>query len=111
MAAEFQVLLFGDETGDFRGPLQKLCERQHGILFSRFIDGLNVVLHDEACRQRRHVKNQVPRFSDIFDLVKQYQDSASHNQILKTPLSCIFQLGSVIRCVFRVLTISVKHRK
>lgn len=111
MAAEFQVLLFGDETGDFRGPLQKLCERQHGILFSRFMDGLNVVLHDEACRQRRHVKKQIPPFRDVFDLVKQHQDSASQNQILKTPLSCIFQLGSVIRWVSRVLTTPVKHRK
>lgn len=111
MAAEFQVLLFGDETGDFRGPLQKLCERQHGILFSQFIDGLNVILHDEACRQRRHVKKQIPPFRDVFDLAKQYQDSASQNQILKTPLSCIFQLGSVIRCVSRVPTIFVKYRK
>ena len=111
MAAEFQVLVFGDETGDFRDPLQELCERQHGVLFSRFMDGLNRVLHDEVCRQRRHVKKQIPPFRDVFDLVKQYQESASQNQILKTPLSCIFQLGSVIRCVFRVLTSSVKHRK
>lgn len=109
MAAEFQVLLFGDETSDFRVPLQKLCERQRGILFSRFIDGLNVVLHDEAWRQRRHVKKQIPPFRDVFDLLKYHQDSASQNQILKTPLSCIFQLGSVIRCVSRALTTSVEH--
>lgn len=111
MAAEFQVFLFGDETVDFRGPLQKLCERQHGILFSRFIDGLNVLLHDETCRQRRHVKKQIPPFRDVFDLVRKYQDSASQNQILKTPLSCIFQLGSVIRCASCVPTTSVKHGK
>lgn len=105
MAADFQVLLFGDETGDFRDPLQKLCERHHGILFSRFIDGLNAVLHDEVCRQRRHVKKQIPPFRDVLDLVKQYHDSISQNQILKTPLSCIFQLGSVIRCVSGIATI------
>ena len=109
MAKEFQLLLFGDETGNFRDPLQKLCERQHEVLFSRFIDGLNVVLHEEACRQRRHVKKQIPPFRDVFDFVKQYQALAS--QILKTPLSCIFQLGSVIRCVSRIQTISVKHGK
>ena len=111
MAAEYQVFLFGDETGDFRGPLQKLCERRHGVLFSRFIDGLNVVLHDEVGRQRRQVKKQIPPFRNVFDLAIQYQDSASHNQILKTPLSCIFQLGSVIRCVFCVLSVFVKYRK
>ena len=111
MAEELQLLLFGDETGDFRGPLQKLCERQHGILLSRFIDGLNVLLHDEVRRQRRHVKKQIPPFRDIFDLVRKYQDSDSQNQILKTPLSCIFQLGSVIRCASCVPTTSVKHGK
>ena len=103
MAAEFQALLFGDETGDFQGPLQKLYERQHGILFSRFIDGLNVVLHQEASRQRRHVNRQIPPFRDIFDLVKHYQNSTSKTQILKTPLSCIFQLGSVIRYAVCIL--------
>lgn len=111
MAAEFQILLFGDETSDFRNPLQKLCERQHGVLFSRFIDGLNIVLRDEACRQRRHVKKQIPSFRDVFDLVQQYQDSASQNQILKTPLSCIFQLGSVIRFATLVLIRIVKCRR
>jgi hypothetical protein len=98
MAAEFQLLLFGDETGDFRGPLQELCENQHGTLFSRFIDDLNVLLHDEVCRQRRHVKEQIPPFTDVLDLVRKCQDSDRQSQVLKTPLLCIFQLGRVIRC-------------
>jgi naphtho-gamma-pyrone polyketide synthase len=102
MAAEaFKVLLFGDETGDFREPLQKLCERQNGVVFLHFIDRLNAVLRDEVRRQPRYVKKQIPPFTDVLDLVKQYQDSASRNQILETTLACICQLGSVIRCVFR----------
>lgn len=101
MAEAFQVLLFGDETGDFREPLQKLCERQKGVIFLHFVDRVNEVLRDEVRRQPRYVKKQIPPFTDILDLVKQYQDSASRNQILETTLACICQLGSVIRCVFR----------
>ena len=102
MTSEFQLLLFGDETGDFRGPLQELCENRHGILFSRFIDDLNILLHDEIYRQRRHVKEQIPHFRDVRDLVRNYQDSDCQIQVLKTPLLCIFQLGNVIRCASNV---------
>ena len=101
MTEAFQLLLFGDETGDFRELLQKLCERQKGIVFLHFIDRLKEVLRDEVRRQPRHVKKNIPPFTDILDLVKQYQHSASRNQVLETTLACICQLGSVIRCVLR----------
>lgn len=102
MTEPFQVLLFGDETGDFREPLQKLCERQKGIHFLHLINRLNEVLRDEIRRQPRSVKKYIPPFTDILDLVKQYRDSLSRNQILETTLTCIYQLGAVIRCVFTV---------
>lgn len=101
MAEAFQVLLFGDETGDFQGLLQKLCERQKGIIFSHFINRLNEILRDEVRRQPRYVKKFIPPFTDVLDLVTQYKDSNSRNQILETTLACICQLGSVIRCVLR----------
>lgn len=100
MTEHFQVLLFGDETGHFREPLQKLCERQKGVIFLHFIERVNEVLRDEVRRQPRHVEKQIPPFTDVLDLVKKYQDSGSRNPILETTLACICQLGSVIRCVF-----------
>ncbi|MCJ1434804.1 hypothetical protein MMC27_004174 [Xylographa pallens] len=96
MADAFNILLFGDGSSDFREPLQKLCERQKGVIFLHFLDRLNEVLRDEARRQPRHVRQQIPPFTDVFDLVKKYQDAASRNQILDTTLACICQLGSVI---------------
>ena len=89
MAAAFQVLLFGGETGDFREPLQKLCERQKGVIFLHFIDKLNQDLRDEVCRQPRYVKKQNPPFSDILDLLKKYRDSPSRKPILETTFTGI----------------------
>ena len=99
MAEEFKVLLFGDETGDFREPLQKLCERQKGVVFLHFIEKLNEVLREEVRRQPRYVKKQIPAFTDVLDLVKKYQDAPSRNQILETTFTCICQLGSAIRYI------------
>ena len=109
MAEAFQVLLFGDETGDFQDPLQKLYERQNGVMFLHFTGRLNKVLHDEVRRQPRYVKKQIPPFTDVLDLVNQYQDSTSRNQILETTLACIYQLSNVIRCAFYVPASSVEH--
>ena len=99
MAEASEVLLFGDETSDSREPLQKLCERQRGVVFVHFIDKLNEVLREEVRRQPRHVKEQIPPFTDVLDLVKRYQDSTSRNPLLETTLACIFQLGSVVRYI------------
>lgn len=109
MAKAFQVLLFGDETADFRDPLRKLCERQKGVIFLHFVDRLNQILHDEVRRLPRHAAKQIPPFTDVLDLVKKYLDSASRNQILETTLACICQLGSIIRYAFCVPAFLVEH--
>ena len=99
MAETFEVLLFGDETGDFREPLERLCERRRGILFLHFIEKLNETLRDEIRQQPRHVQEQIPPFTDIQDLVRRYHAAGSRNQILETTLACVCQLASVIRSV------------
>lgn len=101
MAEILKVYTFGDETGNFAEPLQKLCERQKGVLFLHFLGELNKVLRDELRRQPRHIRTQVPEFTDVLDLVKRYRDSGSRNQILETTITCIYQLASVIRYVLR----------
>lgn len=99
MAEVLKVFLFGDETGDFGEPLRRLCERQSGIIFTHFIKQLTQVLRDEIRRQPRHLRRQIPPFTDVLDLVIQYRSSESRNQLLETTLACVCQLGSILRCV------------
>ncbi|KAI9691654.1 MAG: Type I Iterative PKS [Bathelium mastoideum] len=89
MAGVFEVLLFGDETGDSREFLQKLCQHQRGVVFQHFILKVDGVLRDEVRRQPRAVKQRIPPFTDLLDLLKRYQDSAFRNPILETTLACI----------------------
>ena len=97
MAETFEVYIFGDETGNFAEPLQKLCERQKGVLFLHFLEELKKVLREEVRRQPRHVRDQIPEFHDVLDLVKRYRELNSRNQILETTFTCVCQLASVIR--------------
>lgn len=96
MADKFQVHLFGDETGDFREPFQKLCEYQDGVVFRHFLDRLKDVLRDEIRQQPRQVQEQIPSFNDIHELVNRYIESGSRTPILETTFACICQLASVI---------------
>ena len=100
MPDALQFLLFGDETGEFLKPLQRLCEHEKGILFRRYVDEVSEVLRDEVRRQPRLVKVQIPPFTDLLDLVKQYSESASRNQILETTFATLCQLASIFRFVF-----------
>ncbi len=97
MAGAFEVLLFGDETGDFREPLDKLCERRKGVVFLHFIQRLHETLRDEVHKQPRQVQQQIPPFTNVPDLVKRYTESGSRNPILESTLTCICQLASVMR--------------
>ena len=101
MTEALKVLLFGDETGEFGEPLQKLCERQNGIIFPHFINRLTDVLRDEIRRQPRYLRKQIPPFTDVLDLVIQYRSLESRNQLLETTLACVCQLASILRCVHR----------
>ncbi len=96
MAEAFQVLLFGDETGDFLDPLQKLCERQKGVLFLHFVDRLNHVLHDEVRRHPRHVKKQIPPFTDVLDLVKQYQIPQTSPCKISILATCVLSVHKIM---------------
>lgn len=97
MAGSLKLYVFGDEAGDFAGPLQRLCEQRKEVLFLHFVDELNKVLRDEVRRQPRDVRVQIPEFTDVLDLVRHYRDSRSRNQILETTLTCVCQLAAVIR--------------
>jgi len=99
MSDTFNILLFGDETGDFREPLRKLCERRRGVVFLHFVERLKETLRDELRQHPRYVQAQIPPFTDFLDLVRRYIESGSKNPILETTLACICQLASVIRCV------------
>lgn len=103
MADAFDVLLFGDETGDFREPLDKLCQHRRGLVSLHFIESLNEVLRDEVRQQPHHVQEQIPSFTDIPDLVKRYLETTSRNPIIESILTCICQLASVMRCVSQPL--------
>ncbi|GES58867.1 polyketide synthase [Aspergillus terreus] len=96
MAGSLKLYVFGDEAGDFAGPLQRLCEQRKEVLFLHFLDELNKVLRDEVRRQPRDVRVQIPEFTDVLDLVRHYRDSGSRNQILETTLTCVCQLAAVI---------------
>lgn len=97
MAGPLKLYVFGDETGDFAEPLQRLCERRKEVLFLHFLEELNKVLRDEVRRQPRDVRLQIPEFTDVLDLVRHYRHSGSRNQILETTLTCVCQLATVIR--------------
>jgi naphtho-gamma-pyrone polyketide synthase len=108
MAETFKVYIFGDETGSFAEPLQKLCEHQKGVLFTHFLEEINKVLRDELRKQPRQVRAQISEFTDVLDLIKRYRDSGSRNQILETTITCIYQLASVIRHVLYQLPHDLK---
>lgn len=97
MDSTFDVFVFGDETSDFREPLDKLCERRRGLVSQHFIQRLPETLREEIHKQPRHVQKQIPPFTDIPDLVKRYRESSSRNPILESTLTCICQLASVMR--------------
>jgi len=93
------VLLFGDQTGDYLFTFQKLLHSYQGPLLSDFLGKVNAVLHYEIAKISKDERAEIPIFSTIEELVSRYKDSFDLNAMLDSTLACLTQLAHFIRSV------------
>lgn len=97
MAPRMDVLLFGDQTSDCRFALRWALQQKKNVILTSFFERVGAALRHEVSRQPRLVRNRIPEFTSIKDLLERYDELQSANPILDSTLMCICQLASFIR--------------
>ncbi|KAJ8610450.1 hypothetical protein MRB53_038544 [Persea americana] len=90
------VLLFGDQTADQRALLHKVALRSSNPLVSSFNERISVVLRDEIKALPRTLREQVPDFLTINNLVELYFERQLKIPVIESVLVTIVQLGHFI---------------
>lgn len=99
MASEdsLHILLFGDQTGDYGKIFRQLLHIKENTVLTSFFEKAYSALRDEVSQQPRVVRDQIPGFSSIADLVTRYAEStAPRSNPLESALTCISQIACFI---------------
>lgn len=99
MAGEdsINLLLFGDQTGDYRSIFRQVLHIKENTLLTSFFEKAYSALRDEVAKQPRAVREQVSGFTSIADLVARYSDSTdARSNPLESALTCISQIACFI---------------
>lgn len=97
MRPEMKILLFGDQTTDYHNNLRiKLRETNNPVL-SSFLDQANAALCEEVARQPRLVRDTIPPFSTLLDLVDWFDEAKTSNPAVESATCTTCQIACLIR--------------
>lgn len=91
-----KILLFGDQGGDYHLNLRdKLHQKDNPILVS-FLEKTTAALHEEVTQQPRLIRESVPQFSTLLDLLETLDVPALSNPAIESAICCICQIACLI---------------
>ena len=91
------VVLFGDQIPDLPGAFRRINQRKDkNPLLGSFLDKVKAALREEVGRQPRSVREDVPAFTTVFDLIERYHRLRVPNPALTSALLCVAQLATFI---------------
>ncbi|KAL8929531.1 MAG: hypothetical protein Q9208_001200 [Pyrenodesmia sp. 3 TL-2023] len=96
MPPDMKIILFGDQTTDYHNNLRiKLRERNNPVL-SSFLDQANAALCEEVARQPRLVRDTIPSFSTLLDLVDWFDEDKKSNPAVESAICTTCQIACLI---------------
>lgn len=91
------ILLFGDQATDYHNNLRlKLREKRNPTL-SAFFERANAALCEEVAQQPRLVRDTIPSFSTLLDLVDWFDEVKTSNPAVESAICTICQIACLIR--------------
>ena len=91
---QVRVLLFGDQTGDFRPILRSVSQEKDNPLLQAFLERSYAALRLEVARESRPERELITGFTSISDLAARYGESEGPiSNAVESALTCISQLA------------------
>ncbi|KAI4231872.1 MAG: hypothetical protein LQ349_005331 [Xanthoria aureola] len=101
MPPDMNILLFGDQATDYHNNLRnKLRERNNPILTS-FLDQANAALCEEVARQPRLIRDTIPSFSTLLELVDWFDSAKTSNPAVESATCTICQIACLISYLYQ----------
>ena len=91
------VVLFGDQIADLNDSLRRVHQSKDGtVLVQSFLESSASALREEVGALPRVLRDRIPAFTSIFDLVERHVRSGVPNPALENALLCVCHLANFI---------------
>lgn len=95
--SKMPALFFGDQIADLNDSLRRLHQSKEGtVLVQSFLETSASALRDEVGALPRVLRDRIPSFTSIFDLVERHVRSGVSNPALENALLCVCHLANFI---------------
>ncbi|KAL8757001.1 MAG: hypothetical protein Q9199_002543 [Rusavskia elegans] len=96
MPPNMNILLFGDQATDYHNNLRNKLREKNNPTLSSFLDQANAALCEEVARQPRLVRDTIPSFSTLLDLVDWFDTAKASNPAVESAICTICQIACLI---------------
>jgi len=100
MEKTLKLYLFGDQTFDIQPHLRDLLRSRNNPVLEDFLVKAYDALRKEIYQLPRHIRDDLPRFTCLDDLMLWDQSTKQRCIPMDMALTCIYQLGTFLRLVF-----------
>lgn len=97
MSPEMKILLFGDQATDYHNNLRKKLHQKNSPVLSSFFDKTKAALREEVSLQSRLVRDTIPSFSNLLDLVDWSDEAKVANPAVESAICTTCQIACLIR--------------
>ncbi|KAL8840310.1 MAG: hypothetical protein Q9170_001394 [Blastenia crenularia] len=96
MSSGIKILLFGDQATDYHDNLRKKLHRKGSPILSSLLEKTNAALREEVSLQSRLVRDTIPSFSNLLDLVDWFDESNVANPAVESAVCTTCQIACFI---------------
>lgn len=91
-----KLYLFGDQTYDVQQHMGKLLQLRNNALVNGFLEMGYGAIREEIYRLPTQTRNQLPRFTNIEDLLLWKNTESGRFIAIEMAVACLYQLGTFI---------------
>ncbi|KAL9606585.1 MAG: hypothetical protein Q9179_000239 [Wetmoreana sp. 5 TL-2023] len=96
MSSDMKILLFGDQSIDYHNNLREKLHQKNNSILSSFFEKTNAALREEVALQSGLVRDTIPSFSTLFDLVDWFDEAKVTNPAVESAVCTTCQIACLI---------------
>ncbi|KAL8720159.1 MAG: hypothetical protein Q9225_002947 [Loekoesia sp. 1 TL-2023] len=96
MSPGMKILLFSDQATDYHDNLRKKLHQKNSPILSSFLEKTNAALREEVALQPRLVRDTIPSFSNLLDLVDWFDETKVPNPAVESAICTTCQIACLI---------------
>ncbi|KAL8995577.1 MAG: hypothetical protein Q9169_004719 [Polycauliona sp. 2 TL-2023] len=98
---DMSIVLFGDQATEYHNNLRLKLREKSNPMLSSFLVQASAALQEEVARQPRLVRDTIPSFKTLLDLVDRIDEAKTSNPAIESALCTVCQIACLISYLYQ----------